>query len=89
MKKLLVVIPLILLVTACGRGTTYTTESAPTSVVAKHEDCTVFLTRTTDGSYVHWVRCQKQAVTETQHTESCGKGCTRHVRITTVDESGK
>lgn len=65
-------------------------EASVTQAVGKHEDCTIFYTATTKGHYVTWVRCKKEPkVVEVNHTESCGKSCTRHVKTVTIDEEGK
>lgn len=63
-------------------------ESVETLIVGKHGDCTIYWTRTLmPASNITWVRCQTEPkVVETNHVETCGKSCTRHVKTITVDE---
>lgn len=64
--------------------------AALTQVVGQFEDCTLYRTNTHLGPDVTWVRCKKEPkVVEANHTESCGKGCTRHVKTVTVEEVDK
>ena len=63
---------------------------AVTIILGKHEDCTVYQTHKPYNATVNWVRCKKEPkVTETEVTEYCGKGCTRKVLTTTIDEEAK
>lgn len=63
---------------------------AVTTILGKHEDCTIYQTHKPYTATVNWVRCKKEPkVTETEVTEYCGKGCTRKVLTTTIDEEAK
>lgn len=81
-----------LLLAACGPGSPPPALDAAerTRVVGKHEDCTLFRTNPSSGPDITWVRCKKDPkVVEANHTESCGKGCTRHVKTITLEENDK
>lgn len=63
------------------------TLNAKTYVVAQHDTCVVFYTKTTMGPDVNWVRCFDtvgEATTYTQVTQSCGKNCTKRVTVATL-----
>jgi len=63
---------------------------AVTTILGKHEDCTIYQTHKPYTDRVNWVRCKKEPkVTETETTEYCGKSCTRKVITTTIDEEAK
>lgn len=63
------------------------TLNAKTYVVAQHDTCVVFYTKTTVGPNVNWVRCFDtvgEASAYTQVTQSCGKNCTKRVTVATL-----
>jgi hypothetical protein len=79
---------LALTLTACGPLETPDTQTAQTVLIAEHDGCKIYHTRTA-GPFpnVTWVRCKKEPeVTESHHTESCGKGCTRTVKTVVVED---
>lgn len=61
-----------------------------TTVFSKYEDCTIYRSGSYNAGYVLWTRCKKEPkVVNTEITEYCGKGCTRKVITTTIDEEVK
>lgn len=51
----------------------------------QHDGCTVY--RFYDEYYYrYFVRCKKQAIVQEEHSESCGKACTRRIQTTTVQD---
>jgi len=86
-QKLLIV-AFCFLLTACSDSPPIPPEKVETFIVGKYEDCTLYRTKTIKGPDVTWVRCKKEPkVVESQHTESCGKGCTRTVLTKTIEEA--
>lgn len=86
MKYAILLVALTL--TACGPLETPDTQTAQTVLVAEHDGCKIYYTRTA-GAYsnVTWVRCKKEpGVTESNRTENCGKGCVRTVKTVVVEE---
>lgn len=98
MKRILALMVMTALV-GCGVKTPAVTDAenkakeaenpAVTVVLAKHEDCTIYQTQTRQV-WIQWVRCKKEPkITSTETSEYCGKGCTRKVLTTVVDEDAK
>lgn len=97
MKRILALMVMTALV-GCGVKTPASVEAtqvkeeekpAVTVVLGKHEDCTIYQTQTRQV-WVQWVRCKKEPkITSTETSEYCGKGCTRKVLTTVVDEDAK
>lgn len=81
---------IVLLLSGCGQESLEApdVQTAQTVLIGEHEGCSIYYTRTA-GAYqnVTWVRCKKEPnVTESHHTESCGKGCTRTIKTVVVEE---
>jgi|DEB19_MinimDraft_2_1074335.scaffolds.fasta_scaffold87635_2 hypothetical protein len=91
MKALILFLSVI--VAACGPSADdpkAQPDKATTLVVAKHEDCTIFFTRTlSPGDNITWVRCTKDDATKAHYTRSCGKGCVRRIETTTIQEAAE
>lgn len=87
-QKQVMIVAFCFLLAACGKEVHVSPELVETNIVGKYEDCTLYRTITTRGPDVTWVRCKKEPkVVESQHTESCGKGCTRKVLTTTIEDA--
>lgn len=90
-KPIITIIISCALLAACGKSTR---EEKPepddneTKIVGKYKDCTIYWTSVNyPGTSITWVRCKKEPkVIETNSTQTCGKGCTRHVKTITTDE---
>lgn len=61
--------------------------NARTYVVAVHDKCVVYYTKTTMGPDVNFVRCfgtHEDAAVHAQVKKSCGKNCTKYVTVATL-----
>jgi hypothetical protein len=85
-KKLLLIVMLF----ACSCKTINPIQSSPAqdnpnanvSLLFTHDGCKVY--RFTDGRNHYFAKCEHNASTETNWTESCGKSCTQH-RSSTIE----
>lgn len=85
--KYLLVFLLSLGLVACNSNVEDAGIKGYTKLVDNVEGCNVYWTYNPKGNNVTWVRCsdkQQPTIEETQHTESCGKGCTRSVTTQTI-----
>lgn len=80
---------LCIVLTGCtDRDTGQVLDKDGTVLVGEYDGCSIYYTRTkSPAPNVTWIRCKKTPKTvETNHTESCGKGCTREVKTITVED---
>ena len=84
MKTLITATLLVIALAGCKADV----KTPATFVVGQHEDCTLFRTVTSSRPDITWVRCKAMPkVTQSVHKESCGKGCTREVLVSTTEET--
>ncbi len=80
MKK--IVLLLFILLTGCSRKQETPEElvaRAETILIAEYDGCKVYRTDPAAYSPIYWVKCGNE--TTTQHTRSCGKGCSHTERV--------